>query len=151
MLDPSVSENVRMLYRAALDTVKTYEQALKQVEPLPLHEELAEFHSDHEQQLHNLGAALRSLGDTSAESEERWSRFLSPGFDPIPEDVDVETALESLRHNEVQMQELLNKALKWELSNDLKTMLRHDVELGEKHLKYIDTALTLRNWENLPA
>lgn len=151
MLNSSALKNIQMLYQAALDTVKTYEQVLKQVEPLALHEELAEFYSDHEQQLHNLNAALKSLGGEPTESEEHWSDFVSPGFNAVSENADIESALESLRHNEIRMQGVLNKALTWDLSNDLKTMLRHDVELGEKHLRKINTALLLRNWENLPA
>jgi uncharacterized protein (TIGR02284 family) len=149
MLDKKIIDKLNRLIALDIDAVGAYDSAIRACNSGVVKERLGSFKADHERHVRDLSEAVRLGGGTPRTTRDLKGVFIQ-GFTAITSFGD-QSALMAMRGNE----ELTTRTYKAALNDDdlpdtLRPLLQRNYGDEQRHLSWIQDALSRHVWEEHP-
>ncbi len=135
------------LVQLDIDAVHAYSQAIDSIDVPEVKSRLSDFRSDHERHIENLSQAIRQLGGEPPEFKRDFKGFLIEGMTSLRSVTGTEGALKAMRTNEGLTNSTYEKALEWDLSQDVRDIISKNREEERRHIQYIEDCIERQVWK----
>lgn len=146
--DKEIITHVTSLVQLDIDAIHAYEQAIKEIEVQEIREKLSGFKADHLQHVTDLSPFIVQRGGRAPEFKPDFKGFIIQGFTALRSKLGTDGALKAMKGNEKLTNAVYDKALSWELPEDIREVIQKNREDERKHLKYIEDTLNQRAQES---
>jgi len=124
-----------------VDAVLAYNQAIDNIDELPIRDTLVSFRADHDRHITELGAMIASFGGVAPSLERDLKGFFIEGMTAIASKVGTRGALLAMIGNETLTNAKYKTALGKNLSQDVKVVVEQNYRDEQRHLAYIKDTL----------
>lgn len=147
MQNSKIIDNLTSLVRLDIDAIHAYDQAIEKIEDQSICDRLADFRDDHLQHVNRLSECIERLGGTAPEFSRDFKGFLIEGMTIVRSVTGTEGALKAMKTNEKLTNFTYDKALSWDLPQDVKEIVEKNRDDERRHLNYIEQCINARAWE----
>jgi len=140
-------ERLSSLVQMDSDAVRTYEQALDEIEADAIRERLAQFRDEHIQHSEELSVVIQELGGTPPSQETDMKGFLTEKFAAVRSLSGTEGALKTMQTNEKLTNRIYQEARSWGLAPGADALIERYYRDEQRHLRSIREALAERTWK----
>ena len=147
MNNKEIVERLKSLVQLDIDAVHAYGQAIEHIDVPNVQEQVIVFQGDHERHINDLSAVIRNLGEAPPEFTKDFRGFLLEGFTFIRSMTGTEGALKALKSGEELTNKKYSEARSWDLPMNILSVVQRNYEDEQRHLHYVNQAITERVWE----
>lgn len=144
MADEKLIKKMQQLAQLDIDATFAYDQALKNIDDVSIHERIAEFRDDHLKHISDLNRLIAQYGGEPAERTKDFKGYLIEGFTSLRSITGVLGALRAMHTNEV----ITNKNYKQAVEDNADTPAHVQQVISanyldeQRHITYIDNTIT---------
>jgi rubrerythrin len=135
------------LVQLDVDAVHAYDEAIQQIDTVAVRERLKHFRNDHDRHIRELSEKIRELGKTPPEPTPDLKGIRIKGFTALRGITGTEGALKAMQTNETLTNSRYEEAADSDFRNDIKAIVEKNYKDEQRHLRYIEEALSTRAWE----
>jgi rubrerythrin len=135
------------LLKLEYDAIQAYNQAIGKVDVPNIREQISLFRDDHERHVDKISAMIHSMGEEPPERSHDVKGFFLEGFTGISSAAGTESIIQAMETNENLTNQHYDRALQKDLPSEIRTQLEENFENEQRHLQYVEQALTGRIWE----
>jgi rubrerythrin len=135
------------LLKVEYDAIQAYNQAIGGIDITNIREQLILFQNDHERHICILTTFIKEMNEKPFERPSTDKGFFVEGFTPIRSMFGIEGALQAMENDENITNRHYSDALLKELPTDIRTQISEIFGEEQRHLQYVEQALTGRIWE----
>jgi uncharacterized protein (TIGR02284 family) len=147
MNNPNLLKNLVSLVQLDIDAVHAYEKAIEKIEIGEVKETLIRFKEDHVRHIADLSPLIRDNGGEPPEFKPDFKGLLIQGFTALRSSTGTEGALKAMKMNEKLTNSTYEKALSWELPEDVRRVVQRNRADEETHLRYVERVIERKIWE----
>lgn len=145
-----VIEECNDLIRFDFDAIGAYDQAIDAIHEANISGKLAEFRGDHQRHVTELTAAVRKLGGEPAEAPGARG-FIRKTMTKVAGMIGTEASLRAMKSNEEVLNKQYASRSNMEFPADVLEIIQRNYRDEQRHLAFIEQALSSRLWEQTPA
>lgn len=143
-----LAKNLSSLAQLDIDAIHAYRQAIKEIDVVEIRDNLTRFQQDHENHVRSLNEIIVRLGAEPPVFKPDFKGFIIEGFTALRSKMGIEGALKVMRGNEKLTNATYDKALSWDLPQDVRLVVEKNRDDERRHLAFIENALNQRTWES---
>ncbi len=147
MNNKEIAERLKSLVQLDIDAVHAYGQAIEHIDVPNVREQVVAFQGDHERHINDLSSVVRNLGEAPPELTKDFKGFLLKAFTSIRSMTGTEGALKALKSGEELTNKKYSEARTWDLPVNILSIVQRNYEDEQRHLHYVNQAITDRVWE----
>jgi rubrerythrin len=135
------------LVQLDIDAVHAYDQAIEKIDVESIKARLEEFKADHMRHVDELSQCISRLGGKAPAFERDFKGFLIEGMTALRSVTGNEGALKAMKTNEGLTNSTYERALSWELPQDIKSIVQRNREDERRHIEFIESCLRDKLWD----
>jgi len=142
-----IVDDLISLVHLDIDAIHAYDQAIEKIEIRSIKNQLKIFREDHFRHVNDLSVEVKKMGGTPPEFKKDFKGFVLQGFTALRSVTGTEGALHAMETNEKITNSSYEKALSWDLPQDVRSIVERNREDERRHLEFIRRAIENRAWE----
>jgi uncharacterized protein (TIGR02284 family) len=141
-------KHIVSLVQLDIDAIHAYQEAIKKIDIQDVRDKLVRFQRDHEAHVKDLSPLITQYGGQVPEYKLDLKGHLIQGFTALRSSTGTEGALKAMKGNEQLTNSAYEKALTYELPQNVRIIVEKNREDERRHLAYIENVLNQRVWES---
>ncbi len=141
MNDQEIIDRLSGLVKLDIDAVNAYERAIERIRDERIRETILNYRNDHEGHISNLSVLISELGGEPPERSQDIQGKLMEAVTTMRSITGTVGALKAMRTNEETTNRVYEKAVEWEIREDVHRQLERNFEDEKKHLAFISNEL----------
>ena len=146
MNNKSLVEKLTHLMQLEIDARHTYDLALDKVDDVVIRERMAEFGKQHKAHIERLSKEIKILGGSPPDFSPDITGYLIEGVTALMSSMGAKGALQGVKLSEDLTTNRYQDALKWDVPDRIKDIIRSHFTDEKIHLDYIANNLKALRW-----
>lgn len=146
MENKSLIKKLTRLMQLEIDARHTYHLALDRINDAVIRERMAEFEKQHEGHIEQLSKEIKILGGSPPDSSPDITGYLVEGVTALMSSMGAKGALQGVKLSEDLTTNRYQDALKWDVPDRIKDIIRSHFIDEKIHLDYIANNLKAFRW-----
>jgi len=140
------ADKLSSLVKLDIDAVHAYNQAIAQIDLLPIKEQMIKYRQDHERHIEHLSKVIIALGVTPPTLTQDFKGYLIEGFTALRSMTGTEGALKAMKTNEELTNKKYRESASLPFSPNIKALIERNYQDEQAHLKFVEEMLANRPW-----
>lgn len=146
-----ITKELKSICQLDIDAMHAYKQALNHIDNAEIRNNIAQFQADHGRHIQDLSDTINAYGDNPPEFSKDFKGFVLESFTSMRSASGTEGALKALRTGEKMTNKQYGKAVDMDFPPDVLVLLQRNFDDEQRHLNYIEFAISQRTWERKAA
>lgn len=147
MENNELCKHLMSLAHLDIDAIHAYRVAIEKIDVEEVKHQLEAFRADHERHVVELSPLITRLGGVPPEFKPDFKGFLIQGMTSLRSVTGTEGALKAMKMNEELTNRIYEKALSWEMPEDVRKLVTKNRDDERRHLAYVKQAIESGVWK----